>query len=30
MVTVFFGVNGVGIEKTLPEDMKRTSEYFKD
>jgi hypothetical protein len=30
MVTAFFGVNGIGLVKILPEGMKLTSRYFKD
>jgi hypothetical protein len=30
MVTVFFGVNGRGLVKILPEGTKLTSEHFKD
>jgi hypothetical protein len=30
MVTVFAGVNGIGLVKISPEGTKRTSEFFKD
>jgi histone-lysine N-methyltransferase SETMAR len=30
MVTSFFGVNGIGLVKILPEGTKLTSGYFKD
>jgi hypothetical protein len=30
MVAVFFGVNGIGLVKILPQGQKVTSDYFKD